>query len=162
MINMIKEEFNSAPHKFKKEFIFSFVGSLFLLFGVALLVYWSLIDVNPPIVPISVDTFDTQGNATSAFKRGDTMVIRRDSCVTDGGPALYTRTLIHKAQKLIYFMPSGYVNLEIGCRKSFNTVQIPIFAELGYYDYIVTVQHVNNPSTDTVQTLPVPTIEVVP
>jgi hypothetical protein len=95
-------------------------------------------------------------------KRGDRLVLARESCVTDESKAYYTRQLSLRGKKLIYFMPSGEMQLIKGCFKRFNHITIPSFADPGVYDYIVTVVFQNNPLIDTRMVLPIPTFEVLP
>jgi hypothetical protein len=95
-------------------------------------------------------------------RRGEQIVLSRESCVTDEGKAFYTRSLSLRDKRLVYFMPSGQVNLIKGCFKRFNAITIPSYVTPGVYDYIVTVTFENNPLVETRMILPVPTFEVLP
>jgi hypothetical protein len=140
---------------------FAFAVLMSVVFATGTVIYWTLIDVAPPTVQKTVLTMDEEGKKKTTFHPGDTMVIRREACVKDVGEAIFTRMLIRSDKGEVYFLPSGPQHLAIGCRTSFNSVQIPMFAGPGLYDYVVKISFVNNPLTTSEQIMLVPRIEVV-
>jgi hypothetical protein len=130
---------------------------IFLLFC-----YWYFIDIDPPAKHTSVEIMDANGLPIHSVKRGQSIVLSRQSCVFDEGKAFYTRRLVAMDKKLIYFMPSGEVHLYKGCAKRFNSITIPAFVTPGLYEYVVTVVFVNNPLVETRMVLPIPTFEILP
>jgi hypothetical protein len=124
--------------------------------------YWYFIDVTPPATHTSVVVLDKNGLPTDKVKRGDSLVIARESCIVDEGLAFYTRRLMALDKKMIYFMPSGNVHLSKGCAKRFNSLTIPQYVIPGNYEYVVTVIFQNNPLVETRMVLPIPSFEVLP
>jgi hypothetical protein len=141
---------------------FAFCVLLAVIFASGTVIYWTLIDIDPPTVQKSVETFDNTGQKRTVFHPGETMVIRRESCVNDTGEAVFTRMLIRSDKGEIYFLSSGPQHLAIGCRTSWNSVQVPTFIGPGLYDYVVKISFVNNPLMTSEQMMLIPRIEIAP
>jgi hypothetical protein len=127
--------------------------------------YWLLFDNQPPLTHNTVEVLDTMGRATNEFHAGDVMLLRRDGCVIDEGPALFTRVIRGPdPTNNIYFSPSGYTNFDRrdGCRISYNEVQLPKHLLPGKYVYEATLQFQNNPLRFTIQPLPGVAFHIMP
>jgi hypothetical protein len=124
--------------------------------------YWFFIDNEVPVHHTSVSMTNIAGKPIASIKRGETIVLARDSCVLDEGKAYYSRRLIMRNKRTIYFMPSGDVQLIKGCSIRFNHIIIPTYVEPGLYDYVVTVVFENNPIVSTTTVLPIISFEVLP
>jgi hypothetical protein len=134
-------------------------GPMVFLLGLA--VYWLFIDVDPPFISKSVETFDQYGVVTNKFRAGTTMVLRRDRCIVDTGEAIFTRRLVRTDRGEVYFMESGPQHLDLGCGATYNSVNLPPYVGKGTYDYVVTLSFVKNPLTVVEQMLPAPRIEIL-
>ena len=141
-----------------------FVGVVLMSLGVSasIFIYWSLIDITPPLQHTSVYLMDEYGAKKATFRAGDSMVIKRTGCVLDEGTALYTRFMKSSDKQVQYFFQSDSLHLEKGCKTSYNKVIIPRYVQPGTYQYIVIVTFIKNPITQVNQTLPIPELEIVP
>jgi hypothetical protein len=129
-----------------------------------LCIYWYFFDVAPPAIHTYVATLAVDGVPVQRVRRGEKIIVARDSCVTDEGRAFYTRMLVSKPPlRLVYFLPSGEVRLlKDGCARRFNDVTIPPYVTPWTYDYKVTVNFENNPLVETRMTLPIVSFEILP
>lgn len=143
-----------------------FVVSIFLFppFAcVALAAYWLIIDTDPPITYTTVSTFDINMRPATEFRRGDTMIVARNSCVRRDNELLtYTRRLVSKKNNTIYFMPADSYVFRKGCLSpSVNFITLPKFTEPGEYEYVVEVSYRNNPFVTGSLSLAIPKIVIL-
>lgn len=142
------------------EYTFAYAALTALFLGIGLSFYWTLIDNKPPAIHTSVKVYDESGRENHVIHRGSKMLIERDSCVIDEGMAFYNRTLVNRTKNLVYFMPSSQQYMRKGCRRGYNEVLIPYYVEPGHYEWVVSTIFVNNPLTESMQTLPIPEIDI--
>lgn len=145
-----------------QRFEFFFVGVFMVTLAICLSLggYWLFIDTNAPIKSMFVETLDKNGIATEEFKRGELMLIIREICYDSSEILFFTRSFVNRKNKLSYIMPSGPAQVDEGCRRSINRVQIPDYIEPGEYDYIVSVHYENNFFTEGTVILPIPKVRI--
>lgn len=144
----------------KVEYYFSILILLVLLLCGMTVVYWLFVDVDPPVRHTAVTTMDNWGKETTRFKRGDTLVVKREGCYTEDIELFFSRVLLSEDKKLSYVTSGNRIFVQEGCRSSIFTATIPPYIKPGEYQYIVNVYYTNNPLVSGRVTLPIPTIHI--
>lgn len=135
-------------------------GAMLVLLGIAFLsalviFYWVAVDTKPPFVSNYVKTYNSKGEETKTFRRGERIYIERENCARKPAVLFISREIVSVDGFRRYALAANQYVLEAGCVVTTFGAEVPPSVPPGEYKYRVFMLYSNNPLQSGIVALPV-------